>query len=816
MTTLGARMPNLFCLTWVVKAVLSVFLLSSAHAQQAKEASGRGCDFASLEKRRQGPNLPDSTSAFVIKQDAPVYANETASVAQPAKLPFNSRVFIAETGSPSGSRLPVKDGGKVVWIERDQLLCSGEPLRDEKTGLFKRLVVKTETTEQGKQPTVRFLRQSPGQDCSTGKKDSCPYVSRFHWYFVYAEDAGYALVGNIGNLGSPDSRLDGWLSWKEEAIPWNTAAGLRPSEMPETRDGPNNQRGAFACAYPTPQIGNRNECRPIFGGDVWFQSPSRMAILAEYPEFYEIAAPAAGVPKGFDEHLRTVAGARAVDVFFVIDGTRSMRSAIEAIQGKENTPGLVAKINGYFKGRLERGGGKIRYGFRVYRDSVDKNRNGIDNAENFTLRHGVSCEGNQNSFLEEFRTVKAVDIDKDDDFPENSFGALDRVGEDLASCPEHLKLVFLIGDHGYSGKAQLAKGLPRAISESDIAKQLKTGHRGFVFQPILTVIQTPSYPEPPEKDYDDAYRLFTSQGRTLLELVYRGTDIREPFGNFFFTLPKGDISDDLITQMMKPIDRVLQPQLVRDVSDALQRGESLEDIVKRLRSSNSANIPALWLDVVVPPLCKELGDQCRTKVFEGVFTGFIPKSKDLEVDILLDATERDDWIQILRVFERYWSEPISADVRNQAVQVVAENIGKRLKITLDSPADEGELGKMLGMAGGLPHAAQSRMAAYTLPELRTIPDCEFRHLTLYAARRRAVLETADGRNIIQFPSFVTPPPDCKASAKALRLEVPTKDYAFRPLPQNLTYRFDVKTANAADSQTAEGRRFYWINNRYLP
>src|SRR5262249_1568728 len=134
------------------------------------------------------------------------------------------------------------------------------PLTDQASGLYRRAVVKTSPAAQGQVRPKKLFHTpdqlpDPDKRCEGGQS-GCREVSRFKWYFIYAEENGHYLVSSDANLGSNTAKLLGWLP-KEDAIAWNTALGLRPNEALATRKGqpltPDRPQEPedYVCAYKT-------------------------------------------------------------------------------------------------------------------------------------------------------------------------------------------------------------------------------------------------------------------------------------------------------------------------------------------------------------------------------------------------------------------------------------------------------------------------------------------------------------------------------------------------------------------------------------
>lgn len=838
--------------TLPIAVILTVMSFASEVSAQT-DGRKTGCDFPKLNaawvmvdatQRR----YPERVQALAIKADVPVYAEESGTEPLPEKLPFNARVYIVEPGTTGGARFKViRTGGQPLgWVGRNDMLCRLDPLVDAQSKLLRRMVVRTETSEQDEGEdeeavVARTAWHSPTADvCQGGGAELCKKASRFQWYFIYHEEAREVveqdgqrrmkrrfLLSEQAKLGNPDDLFFGWLP-EEHGIAWNTAVGLRPSEVPQERQGQIDAQGTvgsgkFVCAWQSQQdIGIAEKCRPIVGGKDWYKSDVRIALLAERGDTYEVAVSAAAVTRGYTDTVQSLSELKTVDVFFVIDGTRSMQRVIDFIKGTtqggegfigggQPQDGFVKLVREKLKEKLSEGG-KLRLGFRIYRDSAEGGEDGIENSPALSLSGGDKCGGNEEEFIRAFQDIKAEDTQADDDFAENSLGALDKMNLDITSCPGHLKVIFLIGDHGYDADKQSSRGFA-AVAIEDVARKLRKGANGLKVQPIVSVIQIATQREGVDNkvDYDRAYNLFKTQGLALLAAVYANVKLHDTKPeDFFHRLVSTEDQAVMLARVLKPIDDLLNPRAIAEIMSDVQSGASVEEAIARARKGDRKSIPMLWFDLVAPELCQRLGDQCRERVFEGVFTAFVPKSPDIETDILLSDRQHADWKDLLSTVVDNWFPP-SQRSREEIVMTMLETIGSRVRISID---DSGlNLQQFLGMKGGIPFAALSPLMAYTPEELRNIalvPACEVDHILAYAKKKLRILQITDsGDQTITFPEQGLKPEDCLgATVKGQSLKLPG-DYRVVPLnaPGQRMYSYKFRKGNAT---------FYWLKNTYLP
>lgn len=806
---------------------LCIALLVCGLVPSSASAADGGCDeqfFQTGFFLEDGKRVfEDKFQAFSIRMGTPAYKAATGADRMPKTIGFDQKLRVTDPGEGT-QRIRVKklsSDEDVGWVERDDLLCRLLPLTDSHSGLLRRVVIQTETAERGK-VEARLAYESPLGQCEGGNS-KCPKLSRFQWYFIYAEESGHLLLSEAANLGGRDARLVGWLPEKD-GIKWNTAVALRPAEELERRKLPNGSE-AQVCAFPTlAAIKDPKQCRPLLGGKRWFKIETRLPILQDLGDVYEVAISSAATSGTFEEAL-SLAGAdalRNLDVFFVVDGTKSMRDVIETIKGRPGFPGVVDQIRARMKGKISEGG-TLRYGYRIYRDSVKGGKTGV---EDDGLPLTGRCGANEDEFVKSFQAVRAEDPDVDNDYPENSFAGLIQAGKDFSTCPDHLKLVVVIGDHGYDPDAQRRRGhkaydveqvVQRYVrGRSDGVARIGTGRLNT--QPVIVFIQTPNEVATANNPaaYQKAYDAFYEQGIAILKRVYGsmqaegvGTAIKPE--DYFFRLPSRQADSAFINGIINRVDDLLHPDVVGKLVTRLNSGEALMDAIRAMQGADRTNVPILYWQVVADALCKRLGSQCTKQVLEGVFKAYIPHSKDLTHDVLLSRQQLEDWHQILAKFQTFWSQLRSGESsRRYLVNTLMQSIGSVLKLVID------DSGKSIGeFLRGLPHGAQSKLMAYTPDELRRedlTKQCEIQHLVNYASKKADIIQILlDGDKLPEFKEGPLPPSACptltaKGQAVPHLAGAPTPR-ALNPPDANTDYNFSFRKGND---------RYYWIRVDYLP
>lgn len=754
--------------------------------------------------------------AFSIAMDTAVYAADTGPKTTAMKLPFDQRLLVSHPGLGT-DRIQVRtlSDDAVGWVERESVLCRLLPLKDPHSGLLRRVVIRTDTAVQG-QVEPKLAYHTPDRRCAGGAA-ACVKVSRFQWYFVYAEQKDHVLLSEAANLGGSDARLLGWLP-KDDGISWNTAVALRPAEELETRKSKAGDKEDYVCAYPSlADVKDPAKCRQILGGRRWYNLNVRLPVIRDHGKVYEVAISSAASTGTVEETLAQalLSKLKNIDVFFVIDGTKSMQPVIDAIKGRPGSPGLVDQIRARLKGKIKQGG-KIRFGYRIYRDSSENGRSGVDD-EGMSLPS--DCRSNEAAFVGSFKAVQATESPDDKDFAENMFGGLVRAARDIASCPDHIKILFVIGDHGYDPEAQRRRG-QRVYDVSAIVKRFTSGRR-LNTPPVVVMLQTPSTesqvrnPEAYRKSYDD----YRTQSQQLLAGIYRQLAQQGVIGNvessrYLHRMPEGPIDQSMIDRIIAPVDDFLQPDVAGKLGTRLRAGESLVEAINALRAGEAANVPILYWNVVAQALCKRLGKQCRQKVIEGVFTSFVERSDKLVPEVLLSQRQLHDWRELLGKFKKFWSLLRSGNrSRSQLINVLMESIGSVLKMEID---DSGRsIGDMMQYVGGLPHGAHSLLMAYSPLELKdkaVVPRCEIQHLVNYARKKADILRIVeDGEKLAifaesQLPATACPGLTAKGKAVPYLPKLPTPRSLNLP-DSDTTYSFRFQKGND---------RYYWIQVGYLP
>jgi hypothetical protein len=723
---------------------------------------------------------PTRHVVFVIKKGAPLYESKTATTPSGDPLRFGDDLNV-NNPDDSGARIQVKQripNGRVGWIEKSNILCRPDALRTERTNLFLRAFVRTATFAPAAGPdrplaaaesgAVKLTHNTNGE-CE--QRIACVSVSRFNWFFVYAEENDHYLVSSYptwrGRLvtAAAEPQFLGWLP-KRNAILWPTALALRPSiELGEVRPG---EREKSVCAYNTPEnVGSTDPrlCSEVYGGRRWFTRSSRLAILEETDRYYRVAIAASLRGEGSRDTGDRVPGARVkeykgVDIVFAVDGTGSMTSAIAAIKGDLRRPGLVSRINTELRDTY-RNTGPIRFGFQVYRDSapisIDPGRDGVREAESFKLSR--SCSDNSDAFNESFKRVKAEEPTfpkgyKDPDYFENTFGGIIAAAAQFDSCEDHFKVLIVIGDHGYSPEAQATRGrearTPRSVAErikGQIAATANEGARSR-YLPAVVFVQTPKDLTDVKdvSEYDEAYKAFDGQARQVLEWLYKGLpqvsedDLRKIVDSGVVKVPL--TADAIQAEVAKSVKLQYRPDLVVAIRDrCLSTGQSVAECIDQVLGDDRVNAPVNLKAILRQNLCRDLGADCERSAQDSVGEAYIAKASSsmLSFDVMLEKLTFERWITVLSDFAVVAS---GGQQRAQAVTALMEKLQTAFVIDLQTNRILTE--EVERSTRALPGAAIGKIFKYQISELSSdekVPDCEIGILAAYAHDKNRMLRT---------------------------------------------------------------------------
>ncbi|KHD07623.1 hypothetical protein PN36_04000 [Candidatus Thiomargarita nelsonii] len=789
----------------------------------------------------QNGKLDLSIQMRVLRDKAKVYPSAEAQQPNKTLLAFSTPLRHKE--ELSDKRIKVATEGHdepLGWVSLNDLLCTNRPIINPKKGLEKKFYIKTEIQqrEQGKPSAFINAYPIPAEQCY----DKCRQLSRFTMYFIVDQEKDWYLLADDYHITRP---LVGWVR-KTDGYLWDTAYGLRPRDDLEYK----GNVGAECVYQSLDNAIKKHRCMPVLGGKSWYQDAVRIPLLdivdrnghhippknfadkkGDQKTFYKVALamPGIGVTKDFKITPQTLgepsieeglASMKFIDVFFLIDGTATMQPVIDMIRGKKGAPGIVQNIANTLQKSPDFKDSKIRFGFRVYRDSYA----GPNNlGEGLPLR-AEHCEElpenylkkNRQHFQDKIAKVQAsVDDKGQDDYPENLFGGLKKVlNRDLRSCERHTKLLFVIGDHGYDKKMLNMKKLQPHL------KKLKQGRLVTFFIQMPNKANTAKTPDA----YNRAYQLYCTQGDKFLQAVLKGKKNRSK-DDYLIRLqdkagsssPKGTPCaqwktipfNKLENHILKGIRGFSKSSLLSELAVDLRGGAALKTLIEQLRQKHT-DVPGLFWEFLEEGNCKTLGKQCDESVSDITFEGYIPVTDNISLDVWMTANQLLDFKQnLLQIFKGLHTQS-SSNQRDQIVSAIAESLKIRLMKPEIEPDDT--YADYIQRKGGLPVSSNSLLLSYKPEQLENeneVPDCELDRLAVLATNKEEMLSIIyEGKYRPHFKTKQYPKNTCtKASENGKRIPFISGRISKKRLGDDDSYHYD---------HNRETKTIYWVPQEYLP
>jgi hypothetical protein len=798
--------------------------------------------------------------AYVVKTNATLYLN-AGDATSSSSLKFNDHVVVLDR-SPDGARIKVdrKDSQNPAngWIEKTNLICVNEAVRNNQTKLYQRVYVRTERYHtQGAAPAPAgaldrgeavTLYQNTNQQCEGGP-NACARVTRFDWFYIWAEEGDYYLISTFYSFksrrpGVPQPMFMGWLA-KSRGIPWSTGIGLRPSiELAESR-GPDNDE-KYVCAYASPEdIGKETEdptkCSRTYGGRRWFKRNSRLALLEETDRYYRVAAAASLFGNESRDADPAAAGGRSLydgmDVVFVVDGTASMIKAIAAIKGGDGRPGLVQIISRKLATQLKDVGG-VRFGFQIYRDSAPiqiSRQDGVTDPDIERLALSTtSCAGNAEEFENAFGAVTAKEpvfpgTYVDDDDPENGFLGVYVALNQFSSCPNHMKVLIQIGDHGYDANKQRQRG-QRALDVETLAAKMRqataTGYR----EPVMYLaVQTPRDKTGVKQadKYDQAYDMFTNQAKEIAKQSrrFRGDartadaatdqDLNDPVKSPVQQMPlTGDYYEELTNRVTRQVtDRFTSISRGARTIEQLheQTGRPISELIDQYSGTENAPMDTqIWLK---QRLCAGLGDRCATEAVDAVGEVYLAHNADsaktISFDVLMFNEELQRWNSLINGIDQGVGTP-----RDLLVRALLTKISTIFRF--DPNRDRSLLDQLSSRSAlPLPGAVRGILLKYSPAELQSISDCEIGRVVAYARVKGDALNILSGGKERVILKEQTNDLGCRGAPMRADRRVPM-------IRQDRVEKFAPADAPASERDNyridfeVNGAVYFWLPIEYLP
>ncbi|MBF0369210.1 MAG: hypothetical protein HQL52_07105 [Magnetococcales bacterium] len=878
-------------------AILLLVLMAGPRVGIGAENASGSCAGYDFSHFYQGEELKWAGVARVLSEGAPFYKSMGASSAQ-GKLSFNQQ---AEILAESKDRLKIHafryDSQPEVtgWVKKGDLLCRNLPIKGE-SGLEKKFFIRTSTAPRKDNqivPTVNVF-QGPGlKECVGGKGTCREGASRFHMYFVFDEREDALLLADRYRLEEDDMLL-GWVS-KKDGFVWNNAFSLRPKEDLKS---PDKKSTGTICAYEQlldAVSDNKDACQPVKGGVEWLKSPLRIPVLGLVDEknnhvkpgslsgkssgdrrFYKVALAQPGLvgrsvgdgkfaissnlaadiipeftPKSATS-VESLSAKKRVDIFFLLDATASMDAVIDAVRGVDDKSGVIQEIIDSLKNTQGFKETQLRFGFRVFRDPyADKQvTSGLKDGIGEGLPLSGACELNSveqklnfKNFQKAISKVSVTSDDKDD-YQENVYGGLKQVlTRDITSCPDHLKLFFVIGDHGYKAIKRTVKRNGRRVHISKYEQsinreslvQLLRGSGKIAGQEnnvIPFFIQTPNRGQKAKhpRAYNRAYRQFAQQAKYLLQ---KSLPKDSKVEDHFFRMGE----EQLLGRVVNTVEKLGSSSLIDEIILDIRGGAALNTVIDRLRRQR-VDIPGVYWHILEKGACGELGEQCRNRVFDTTMIGYIEATEEVVEELWIDSSALSSWIRILRGFEGYFDLPES-QLRRALISAMVLGLQQEIRrppidVAGETPAEYAQ------RRGGLPVRRHSPLLSYNVNSLSAenvirnkdgklivvdrdgiaikdrnnkvipaVPACELRRLALWAIKSKEMLEVVE-RDYMR-PVFSSERyksrrcPDATANGRNLMRISGSIERV--PLGPTREYKF---------GHTVGGRRGYWIPQDLLP
>jgi len=758
-------------------------------------------------------------SVRVLRDNSAVYGEAEATEVL-TTLAFGRPLEITQVGELKLKVQALSDEKPIGWVKRNDLLCRDTPLRGD-TGLEQKIYIKTETAVQGEKPaTVKAFPSPTGDDCL----NKCRELSRFNGYFIFANDTKtdrYLLADNY--LLDDSTSMIGWIN-KSNGFIWDTAYGLRPREdlkYPKGHTKVGQERAI--CIYPSLSDAKAEQnCKPLLGGDRWYSYSDRVPVLGREENFYRVIVPLAGTgisKKGggniviapevmgrSNKAINSLENLKNLDIFFLIDGTSSMQPYIDVIRGTKQNNGIIQNIITAFGKNDAFLDTKLRFGFRIYRDTYAGN-SGLGEALPFNSTCNVTSSSlveNLDDFSTQISKVQTSMSDAargDTDYEENSLGGIEQAMDDMLPCPENSKILFVIGDHGYDKDAQRIKG-SKIVNIANLAQSM-TGNKKLGEKSIVTFfIQTPNTANQAKNPnrYQRAYRKFNEQANQIVSKILDQRSKQE-LSTFVLT------SDDnrLTEKIVKGVQMFGDSRVVNEIIADVQGGTPLVDVITRLQGSKEFNnLPGLFWDLVEQGSCKALGSQCKERIYETVLEGYVKDNADASIDIWLKSDDLTRWVSLLSLMQdvrQYGGK----EQRLAFVQALVDTLQNVIGKPLYEDTNE-TLKDYLQRKGGLPVRDNSPLIKYSLSSLMDpsqVPNCEVLRLASWVQNAKQMLAIAskgDRRPVFNTENY---PGECPGGKDIPFID---GDIGQRPLgTDDMNYGHSFQKA-----------KIFWIPKNFLP
>jgi hypothetical protein len=770
----------------------------------------------------------NSKPSFVNKQNAPVYRDDD-SFDIISQLSFQQKVTIHHSNN---NRLKIDTGEIIGWMATTDLLCADKPLREPlengQEGLEQKFVVITETMKRTQDTKKYKVIAYPGPN-ATDCHSRCKELSRFTSYFIFDKQDNRVLLSPYYRL-TTKYPLMGWVDINN-GFNWNSALGIRPIEkvyLYRSKDDALKKKGGI----------------PFLGGVQWYKWDQRIPIIGNTSDdkFHEIIVPIAGVGIKRDSNNKVYIPSTStrttidydqfvndpdqftnpdkgikqltyktdnIDIFFLIDGTRSMGPSMNKVIQVVKT--ISKRIFYSDCKKCTR-----RFGFGIYRDDYAGEKNLGDWYSlpfNCDINHR-QMKRNLENFLDHLPKCNTITYSDSDDYEENLFGGINKTIKELSKCPDRLKVLYVIGDHGDRDDKQsitmatIVDGLKNNVLVHFIQVNTSEKIRNADFNNVTISEETRRRSQ---RSYDRAYALYKKQAIDILTAINANRK-NAKIGQQFHYLKE----DDLVDNIMKKLNEYIynSPKVGKEISTRLIAGESLVDVIAKLQQYDEfRNLPGLYWDIILETGCKDLGTQCTESVMDVTFKGYIRKDSKIEYDVWCAGENLSKYLQVLKGITDVSKSNSGDALRTEMIKGVSLTLEKVLGKPPYTATGE-SMRTYLSRNTLLPVRIDSPLFQYSIDELgdrNSVRDCVIENLNGWVNNICKILQIVYTDNHSK-PGFTT------ISKKGNRCmgaqDIP---YIVPNSIQPITFT-DNQSENKlmSYSHTLHKTTFYWIPNQFLP